>query len=143
MIEERGPYNTETEITMTRSELMGLLLKLDRPESAKAYIRRGADGKEYYVRAIEDITQNDISFLHPKEQTAISLMQRQADRIKELDAEVARLIVTKNDALELANFYDTRNTPLAKNNESLRAQLAALQVNGELPELPSLNLNYK
>ena len=65
-----GPLGTETEITMTKSELLALLFKLNRAESAKALIRRGEDGKDYYIRAIPD-EKHKISYLHPTERSLI------------------------------------------------------------------------
>jgi len=56
------------EITFTRKELMSLVLKLDRTESAKAIIRRGSDGKEYYIQAIESTSELDDWKLHPDDE---------------------------------------------------------------------------
>lgn len=56
------------EITFTRKELMSLVLKLDRPSSAKAIIRKGSDGKEYYIQAIESTPELDDWELHPNDE---------------------------------------------------------------------------
>lgn len=49
-----GPFNTETVITLSKTELLSLLFKLDRADSAKALIRRGENLKDYYIKAISD-----------------------------------------------------------------------------------------
>lgn len=69
-----GPFNSETKITITRSELLALLFKLNRPESAKALLRKGEDGKEYYIEAIPD--NEGISILHPLEREMIKKFNR-------------------------------------------------------------------
>lgn len=50
----RGPFNSETIITLSKRELLSLLFKLDREESSCALLRRGENGKEYYIKAISD-----------------------------------------------------------------------------------------
>ncbi len=49
-----GPFNTETTITLTKTELLALLAKLNRTNSAKSLIRKGEDDKEYFIQAITD-----------------------------------------------------------------------------------------
>ena len=68
-----GPMNTETEITMTKKELLSLLFKLEREDSARALIRLGEDGKEYYIRAIPDTPDNSFWMLHPIERVIYNL----------------------------------------------------------------------
>lgn len=71
-----GPYGTETKITMTKTELLALLFKLNRPSSAKALIRLGEDKKEYYIEAIPDIERGGITFIHPYDQALINKFNR-------------------------------------------------------------------
>lgn len=60
------------EITINKSELLALLFKLEDPLSAKALIRRGEDGKDYYIQAIEDETVNDVNLIHPEQRARIN-----------------------------------------------------------------------
>ncbi len=66
-----GPCGTTTKITMTKRELLALLFKLDQPNSAKALVRKGEDGKEYYIEAIPDNDSNSNWLLHHRESSRI------------------------------------------------------------------------
>ena len=59
---------SEDIITITRSELLILLVKLDQPDSGKALIRKSEIGnKKYRIQAIEDISPKDIYRLHTRD----------------------------------------------------------------------------
>jgi len=64
-------YDCKDIITLTRKELKALLVKLDRPESAKALCRLSETGVWYLIQAIEDTEHNNIKF-HPKDEDNIN-----------------------------------------------------------------------
>jgi len=47
-------HGAKAVITMSETELLTLLFKIDRPDSAKSLLRRGEDGEEYCITAISD-----------------------------------------------------------------------------------------
>lgn len=74
-------YGGVTTITMTKKELLTLLFKLERPDSARTLMRRGEDGQEYAITAIPD-TDKDHWFLHPLEEAMLKQYKRIEARLK-------------------------------------------------------------
>lgn len=64
----KNPFPEYPEITMTKKELMALVIKLNDPSSSCMLVRRGEDGKEYVIHAIESTPKLDAWSLLPSHQ---------------------------------------------------------------------------
>lgn len=64
------------EITLTKSELLALLFKLDDPTSAKALVRRGDDMEEYWIQAMQDECLGDLRVIHPDHRKRIEAFRK-------------------------------------------------------------------
>lgn len=101
-------FGTEAKITLSKRELLALLFKLDRADSAASLIRRGEDGKDYLVQAIsnEEAYKNfavpplhyseelrmHFYLKHEKEYNASLVVEEEASKLHEAVQEVGKAL---------------------------------------------------
>jgi len=96
------PYGTKAVITMSETELLTLLFKLDRPDSAKSLLRRGGDGEEYCITAIPDeeaykeLAVPDIHVLDKLKVNAFLRFKKEYDKDLEMANSIAEVLSAVN-----------------------------------------------
>jgi hypothetical protein len=95
-------YCAKAVITMSETELLTLLFKLDRPDSTKSLIRRGEDGEDYCVTAVSDeeaykeLAVPAIHVLDKLKVNAFLRFKKEYDKDKEMANSIAEILSAVN-----------------------------------------------